>query len=427
MSRQAAGGSPATAVERAGALLRDAIGLRLDETARRRLVSALRGAARDRGEPMDVYAARLAADRDERQRVIDAVTVPETAFFRDPKHFGILTRHVLPRLGPEGVVWCAGCAHGPEAWSLAMALEEGGFGGWTVLATDVAHGALERTAAGRYADGELKGLSAARRARFLRPARGGGWEVATRLRARVRTRAHNIAAEPPPLEAGECPVIFCRNVLIYLDRGAQERALAALAERMPPTGRLFLGAAEAIPSLADHFSAERFDGAFAYRPRRRPTAATAAGSTGGPSARRRAAAGAGSGERAPARGRGADQRPAADRAPARRAAGPGRSAAGRPGDAGAPTADGERLAAAGRHDEAVAAFREAAAHAPSDPLAHVRLGLALERAGRATAALAAFRAARAALARAGPEPVAPALEGWSVAELERLLAARLGP
>ena len=79
------------AVDRAAALLRDAIGLRIDDTSRRRLAHAVRAAARDRGEPPDAYVARLAAERYELDGLIDAVAVHETAFFRDPEHFEILT------------------------------------------------------------------------------------------------------------------------------------------------------------------------------------------------------------------------------------------------------------------------------------------------------------------------------------------------
>ena len=75
-----------------------------------------------------------------------------------------------PRLPGAGVVWSAGCANGQEAWSLAMALEEAGAGDWRVLATDVSSAALTRAEAGRYSEREVAGLSAARRARFLRRA-----------------------------------------------------------------------------------------------------------------------------------------------------------------------------------------------------------------------------------------------------------------
>ena len=378
------------AVDRAAALLRDAIGLRIDDTSRRRLAHAVRAAARDRGEPPEAYVARLAAERDELDGLIDAVAVHETAFFRDPEHFEILTARALPELGREGVVWCAGCAHGPEAWSLAMALEEGGFGGWTVVATDVARGALDRARAATYAESELRGLGPARRARFLRRAPDGRFEIVPRLRERVRMRRHNLATELPPPEAGSCPVVFWRNVLIYLDHDAQERALGRLRKRMPAGGWLFLGGSESVLSSREHFDAERFGGALAYRPH--------------PPAR----------NGAPSRGRPA-------------AAAPRRARPAREPGAEALTAEGERRAAAGETAEAVAAFRRAAALAPRDPLAHVRLGLALERAGRAATAAAAFRAARDALAHAGAAPVEPGLEGWSPAELDRLLDERLGP
>jgi Flp pilus assembly protein TadD len=82
---------------------------------------------------------------------------------------------------------------------------------------------------------------------------------------------------------------------------------------------------------------------------------------------------------------------------------------------------GDEALRRGDHAGAVAAFRGAAFLSPADPVPHLRLGLALEAQGD-PGAERAFRAARAAL-DAGRTPSA----GADPAELERILASRLGP
>src|SRR3712207_9044242 len=62
----------------------------------------------------------LLGDRRAVQALVDAITVQESRFFRDPAHFDILVRRALPQQRRGGVVWSAGCANGQEAWSLAM-------------------------------------------------------------------------------------------------------------------------------------------------------------------------------------------------------------------------------------------------------------------------------------------------------------------
>ena len=372
------------ALELASELLAGRLGLRVEGAMRDRVARAFGDLAEARGETPARFARTLRSDPESLERLVDAVTVPESGFFRDPQHFDVLVRCALPELGGQGVIWSAGCANGQEAWSLAIALEECGAAGWRVLATDVSRRALARTRAGRYEERELGGLSAARRAQFLRPAGDGCWEVGPRLRRRVHVTRHNLAEEPAPAEAGACRVVFCRNVLIYFDVETRMRALAALRDRLPADGWLFLGAAETLAAGARFFSAQRTRGTFAYRPRR-----------GRPAARR-----------APR-----DSPPAAAAPPP----------AGVLPDPAALVAEGEAHAAAGRTEEARTAFRKAAFLSPNDPVALLGLGLALEPDDR-TAAARTFRAARAALARGG----GAARHGWSEEAVARLLDAKLG-
>jgi hypothetical protein len=126
-----------------------------------------------------------------------------------------------------------------------MLLEEQGLAGWQVLATDVSRTALERARAGRYAERELRGLSPLHRRRFV-----AGGEIVDRLRPRVRFMHHNLATAGPPAEAGDCRVVLCRNVLIYLHRPAIDAFLDGLRRRMPDGALLMIGAGDALGTLA---------------------------------------------------------------------------------------------------------------------------------------------------------------------------------
>lgn len=386
------------AVDRVAGLLARRIGLRVDRLTRQRLARALELGGQD------AEACARAVDEDplEFERLVDLVTVQESAFFRHAEHFDVLVEHLLSpealaTSSSERLIWCAGCANGEEAWSLAMLLEEQG-SDWSVVASDVSRGAVARAQEGVYAERRAAGLHASRRSRFLRPAGGGHVEIAESLRERVRFVQHNLASGAAPLEAGSCAVVFCRNVLIYLRPGIQRRLLDHLRDRMPARGLLVLGGAESIAPGDPAFVPEKRAGAFVYRPRPRVTAARP--------------------RPLPA--------PATARTPVRRSR---RAAADRPSAALGPTAAdhaaaGERLAADGDHLAAAGAFRRATYLAPEDPLHHLRLGLALEHAGD-DGARRAFRAAQAALAHVDRKRVEPALDGWPVEELERMLAARV--
>lgn len=410
----------AAALERASQLLARRIGLRVEGAMRSRVRRAVRDGADARSESPAEYVADLLADEDALQSLVDAITVQQSGFFRDPRHFDVLIRRALPALPGPGMVWSAGCGNGQEPWSLAIALEEAGAADWRVLATDISAAALARAEAGRYSEREIAGLSPARLDGFLTRLRDGTWEVGARLRRRVAFLPHNVAEEPPPLEAGACRVVFCRNVFIYLGPDATARALKALYERMPPDGWLFTGASEALTAEARLFAPQLVNGVYVYRPRRGRRARAGRRATHGGDAPTRDLAVEEGRPAAGAAGLGGTDPAPAMRAPAGDPARPGDGEPSLP-EPGDLVADAEAHVAAGRFADAVTAFRKASFLAPDDPLPLLGLGLALEHDDRA-AARRAFRAARAALARAAHD-VGP--DGWSSAELGRLLDAKL--
>jgi chemotaxis protein methyltransferase CheR len=355
-------------------------GLRIDGSTRSRLARVLAAGAARTGREIGDYAVIAEHDAAELDWVVEQLTVQETAFFRHPQQFEVVAERVATG---AGVIWSAGCANGQEAWSLAMVLAEAGARGWSVVATDVSEGALERARQGVYAERELRGLDHGRRGRFLRACGDGAWTIAPALRSRVRFARHNLVAEPPPPDV-DGRLVLCRNVLIYLRREQADRFLARLRARMPEDGMLLIGAGESLPPDHPAFAAERVGDVYVHQPRGRVSSP-------------------------PPPGRPSPVGPAPRREPP------------------LPTpaelvAAGEAHAAAGRHAEAVAAFRKATYLAPDDALAHARLGFALEAAGDEGAARRAFRAARAALARGVADHVD--LEGWSVDELRRVVEER---
>jgi chemotaxis methyl-accepting protein methylase len=366
--------------------LADRVGLRLDEGTRSRVARAVRDAAAGAGEAEERWAQRVRREPAALDRLIDAVTVQESSFFRDPAHFEHLVGEALPQAGGEGLIWSAGCANGQEPWSLAMALEEAGANGWRILATDVSPGALARAEAGEYHERELRGLSDARRRRFLTPLGNARFAVRDSLRPRVSFARHSLVADPPP-SGLEGQVVLCRNVLMYIDDALVARVLEALSERLAPDGWLYLGGGEATGAALEHFRLIPLGGGgLAYRPRAGQDERTAS----------------------PVRARGAP-RPTG---PAARAT--------------ELTRRGERAAGRGELTEAVSAFRQAALLCPQDPLAHLRLALALERA-RSPGARQSYEAARSALERTRPASLSGGLGGWALQEIERLLAEKVGP
>jgi chemotaxis methyl-accepting protein methylase len=195
---------------------------------------------------MEDYLHTLAGSRDEAERLVERLTIKVSRMYRNAPAFDVLRETVLPSLPGPVRIWCAGCGRGEEAFTLAMLLEEAGVEG-SVMATDIDGAALAAGSAGLYdvaATAELP----PELSRHLAPEGPRQVRVSDAVHARVRFRWHDLGAGPLRGEAFE--LVSCRNVLIYLQRPAQERAFASLTGALAPGGFLLLGEAEWAPPSA---------------------------------------------------------------------------------------------------------------------------------------------------------------------------------
>lgn len=204
------------------------------------------------------YHELLKRDAQERDALIKSLLLPITEFFRDPPTWESLASEVLPALvdrarsGGTIRVWCAGCASGEEAYTMAIALAELGapLERVEILGTDLDPDSVQLAEAGTYDAARMENVDAARRARFFKT-EAGSFRVNDDLHRAVEFRVHDLTRDPPP--PGPFDVIVCRNVLIYFDDSLQAQVLAAFEACIAPSGILFLGRSTAIPAHADAF------------------------------------------------------------------------------------------------------------------------------------------------------------------------------
>jgi chemotaxis protein methyltransferase CheR len=193
--------------------------------------------------------------------VVEAMTTNETFFFRDKIPFDQFRDVIMPELlraraGRKSLrIWCAASSTGQEPYSLAMCLKEMGtmLDGWRVeiLATDLSQEVLEKARSGIYSQFEVqRGLPIQLLVKYFKQT-GELWQINPDIRAMVHHRQLNLLHDFSQL--GTFDVIFCRNVLIYLDQGTKIDVFGRLARAMEPDGFLALGAAETVVGLTDVF------------------------------------------------------------------------------------------------------------------------------------------------------------------------------
>ena len=206
------------------------------------------------------YAELMRDSPAERSALYRDLLIGVTRFFRDADAFQVIEREVIPALldkyGPDEEirVWVAGCATGEEPYSLAMLFDEQARArerrlSLKIFATDVHRASLEIASEGRYPADALSDLREDRKARYFRPD-GDAFCVTKELRQSIVFACHNVIADAPFTRVD---LVTCRNLLIYFQLPAQQRALSLFHFALRTDGCLWLGPAETPGPIAEEF------------------------------------------------------------------------------------------------------------------------------------------------------------------------------
>ena len=217
------------------------------------------------------YLLKYSAEPGEWLKVMDALAVQETYFWREIDQLRAVVSHVVPRLvaslhGRTLRIWSVPCATGEEPLTLAMLLDEAG---WfdrapiQLLASDASPAALARAQRGWYTARSFRNLPLAMRDRYFVES-DGGWSVSADLRRRVAYDIVNLMAEDQVSRHATAPVVFCRNVFIYFSDQSIRRALAVFERLMPSPGYLCVAASESLLRRTTTFDLQEIGGAFMY-------------------------------------------------------------------------------------------------------------------------------------------------------------------
>jgi chemotaxis protein methyltransferase CheR len=202
------------------------------------------------------YSRVLDSDGHEYDRLIDALTINVTKFFRNNEAWTALAPYLAERWKARSgavAVWSAGCASGEEPYTIAAALAETarttGQSDWLpraqVLATDIDRQSLERATAARYAAAAFSETPAEVLRRWIEPAAADGTRTpVAAVRGLVTVQRHDLTTGRPP--GGPFDLVVCRNVVIYFDRDTQERLFQVFASALRPEGLLLLGKVETL-------------------------------------------------------------------------------------------------------------------------------------------------------------------------------------
>lgn len=205
------------------------------------------------------YSEYLDGHEGEYAKLLDALTINVTDFYRDSMVFDIFREQIVPDMLAEKSrsrhrmirAWSAGCATGEETYSIAMSFLDGMQAQrdtflLSVLGTDLDEHALEVARTATYSADKLSHIPQEHQVRYIET-HGDTFEIRPEVRRHVKFRPLNLFTDKP---ISVVDVIFCRNVFIYFSREQQEAVLDRFWSALARGGYLVLGRSEKLSKNA---------------------------------------------------------------------------------------------------------------------------------------------------------------------------------
>ena len=218
--------------------------------------------AKNNIEDTHLYSRFLKENPTELVVLFKELLINVTNFFRDPEAFDVMEKLILPKLcknKPNDYifrVWVSACASGEEAYSIAMLLVElmektQQYFKVQIYATDLDEDAIATARAAIYPASISVDVSPERLRNFF-VRHNDGYRIKKELREMVVFAVQNIIKDPP---FTKLDLISCRNLMIYMESGLQNRLIPMFNYALKPDGVLFLSPSESIGNHTELFSA----------------------------------------------------------------------------------------------------------------------------------------------------------------------------
>ena len=255
----------ATDFQRISALIGEQVGIRLPPAKRLMVEGRLRKRIRALQLPnlraYGDYLFRQDGLESELPFLINAVTTNKTDFFREPEHFELMEKLLVPDLlsrrtgerNPLLKVWSAASSTGAEAYTIAMILadmvaQRRDFH-FSILGTDISTDVLDQGRRAVYPAEMVAPVPPGMQSRYLmfgrRPTPRPEVRIVPELRRKVQFMRLNLISAGYGIDR-DVDMIFLRNVLIYFEKPDQAAVISRLIEHLRPGGYLLLGHSESM-------------------------------------------------------------------------------------------------------------------------------------------------------------------------------------
>ncbi len=197
------------------------------------------------------YAQLLNSDLDEVGTLYDSLSINVTKFYRDKKVWQVFGNKIIPdllkdsKISEKSRIWSCGCASGEEPYSLAIMFSEAldnPKNKIKIQATDINSHALQNARKGIYTVDNLKNLDALLVTKYFKKIDSTMYQVIDEIKDLVSFNLADITTFP----ISYLDLIFCRNLLIYYGKEAQDLIFKKFYTVLKPNSYLVLGMDETL-------------------------------------------------------------------------------------------------------------------------------------------------------------------------------------
>lgn len=226
---------------------------------------------------LDSYESYFQLLHDQEQGVnewvnlVDLLTIHETRFYRHPESLEYVAEHIRQRHATSASLqlWSVGCSTGEEAYSLSILTHQvlesyGSKTPYLVLGSDISGNCLEKAKTGLYHRRQLVNLNPAMVSRYFEPGNADYVRIGSDVAGPTCFKRYDIL-DNSSQDIGIYDVIYCQNLLIYLQPERRRQALDQLVSHLAHDGILILGAGEAHEWRSDKVTRVRHASINIYR------------------------------------------------------------------------------------------------------------------------------------------------------------------
>jgi len=190
------------------------------------------------------------------EKIINAITVNETMWFRDAALWKVLEEEILPNLVEDLVtgkktrvrIWCAAVSTGQEVYSAAMSVDEYlhknkasgiNLASFDFFATDISGRVLDIAKNGRYDKISMaRGINEYYKSKYFTNT-GSVWDIDPKIKSAVKFERFNLQKNYGRF--GQFDIIFCRYVLIYFSNEMKQEIIKKMHGSLTENGVFFTG------------------------------------------------------------------------------------------------------------------------------------------------------------------------------------------